>query len=336
MKLFRFTSVLAVLAIVISSTSLDAQDDKKKGPKQVYPVAVFPFAERSSDVKDLGTQVSDLLFASLVVNPDMYLVEREEISKLLNEQELNLSGLVNPDQATKVGQFTGAKILVTGSVLLVGDNLYVVAKVIGTETTRVLGASAKGDPDGDLDELVTDLAKNVVNTIDKRAEELVAKPLSREDRIAALNKALGKGKRPSVYIDIDERHVGQVTIDPAAETELALFCTELGFEVIDPDEGDKSDADLLLLGEGFSEFATRHQNLVSVKARLEIKAVDRRTAQVKTIDRETTVAVDLTEQIAGKTALQDGAARIASRILPRLVDFKDKKKGKNKKKNGKK
>jgi hypothetical protein len=64
-------------------------------------------------------------------------------------------------------------------------------------------------------------------------------------RLAALKKAIGNKKRPSVYIDIPELHVGQATIDPAAETELSLFCTELGFKVIDPDEGEKSDADVL-------------------------------------------------------------------------------------------
>jgi hypothetical protein len=123
-------------------------------------------------------------------------------------------------------------------------------------------------------------------------------------------------KRPSVYIHIPERHVGQATIDPAAETELALFCTELGFKVIDPDAGEKSDADVLIVGEGFSEFATRHGNLVSVKSRLEVKGVERTTGRVLAIDRQTTVAVDLTEQIAGKSALQDAAARIGLRLLP--------------------
>lgn len=30
-------------------------------------------------------------------------------------------------------------------------------------------------------------------------------------------------------IRVAERHVGQATIDPAAETELELFCRETGF-----------------------------------------------------------------------------------------------------------
>ena len=36
-------------------------------------------------------------------------------------------------------------------------------------------------------------------------------------------------------------------------------------------------------------------------------------------DRQTAVVVDLTEQIAGKAALQKAAAEIAERMLPKLV-----------------
>ncbi|MBI2477304.1 MAG: hypothetical protein HYV60_01230, partial [Planctomycetia bacterium] len=124
----------------------------------IYPVAILPFQERGRDAAELGPKVTDLLFAQLIVNPNMHLVEREDIKKLFDEQELNLSGLVNPGQATQVGYLTGAKIIVTGSVIVVDDSLYLVAKIIGTETSRVLGASSKGKADDELDGLVEDLA----------------------------------------------------------------------------------------------------------------------------------------------------------------------------------
>jgi hypothetical protein len=175
------------------------------------------------------------------------------------------------------------------------------------------------------------LAAEVGKTISGRADELVAKPKTREDRLAALKEALGKAKRPAVKIDVSERHVGPVAIDPAAETELALFCTESGFDVYDPDKSGGGKAEILLIGEGFSEFATRHGNLISVKARLEVKAVDAKTGQVVAIDRQTAVEVDLTEQIAGKAALQEAAAEIAERLLPKIVELKPEKKGSPKK-----
>ncbi len=330
-------SWILFVAFALLSALAEAQEKKEdeKSVSAVYPLAIFPFAERGKEVSELGQKVSDLVFANLVANPELFLVDREDLTKIIQELELSQSALVNPREANRVGYLTGAKILVTGSVLQVGEKMYLIAKVIGTETSRVVGASVKGNVRDDLDELAEQLAETLAETIGKRAGDLVAKPVTREDRIAAIKKAIADGKRPKVYIDIAERHVGQATIDPAAETETMLFFNECGFEVIDPDEGEKSEADLLIIGEGFSEFATRHGNLVSVKARLEVKAVDRLTARVMAIDRHVAVGADLTEQIAGKAALQEAAASIAVRMLPKLATKKQsgkKKKGANKRK----
>lgn len=296
----------------------DATAQRK--PPTIYPAAVLPFQERGAEVKGLGTQMTDLLFVQLVADPELYLVERDELTKVLEELELSRSGLVHPAHALDVGHLTGAKILITGSVLQAGGHLYVIAKIIGTETSRVLGASVKGHPNDDLDRLARELAAEVSKTVKRRAADLVAKPVTRVDRLETLKKKLGKGPRPTVAIQVTERHVGQRTIDPAAETELALFCRELGFAVVDGAQGNRGEADVLLTGEGFSEFAARHGQLISVRARLELKAVERRTGRVLAVDRQTTVVVDLTEQIAGKTALQEAAAELASRILPQLAE----------------
>lgn len=314
--------VVALTLMMQTSTTLQAQEKDKS--QSIHPVAILPFQERGREAAELGAKVTDLLFAELVTNPDLYLVEREDINKLFDETELNLSGLVNPGQAIQVGYLTGAKIIVTGSVLVVGDQQYIVAKVIGTETSRVLGASVKGGADDELGPLVTKLAAAVAETISKRSGELVAEPADQKDRIAAIARTIGKGKRPSVRIEVTERHVGQTTVDPAAETELALICRELGFEVIDREAGNRGEADVVLTGEGFSQFASRHGNLVSVKARLELKALDRETGRLYAIDRQVSVAVDLAEQVAGKTALQTAAAEIAERLLPKIVKSKKK------------
>jgi TolB-like protein len=283
----------------------------------VYPAAIFPFEERGAGVKEMGQKVSDVLFASLVTNLNLVLVDRTDIKKAFDEIELSLSGAVTPGDAVKVGRLTGARILVTGSIIEADKTLYLVAKIIGTETSRVLGSSVKGKTSDEIGPLAEQLAQQVAATIGTKVQDLVAKEVKIEDRIAALKKQFGDGSKPTVLIKVHERHVGQPTIDPAAQTELALFCKETGFEVLDAEAGSKK-ADIVIDGEGFSELALRRGNLVSVKARLEVKALDRNDKILAT-DRQTAVVVDLTEHIAGKMALQEAAARIAERLLPKLV-----------------
>lgn len=311
--------LLCVFALQSFADDKDKKDDKEAKPATVYPAAILAFEERGAGAKEMGAKVTDILFAKLATRDELHLVDREDLKKTLAEQELSLSGAVKPGEANKIGQLTGAKILVTGSVIHADKRLYLVAKVIGTETSRVVGASVDGKVGDELAPLVEKLAEKVGAVIGKQSDKLVAKVVAKADRLAALRGKLKKGKRPVVMIRVSERHVGQPTADPAAQTEIGLFAKETGFELIDPDEGLKSKADVLITGEGISEFAGRHGGLVSVKSRVELKAVDRKTDKVIAVDRQTAVAVDSTEQLAGKAALQQAAAALAERVLPKLV-----------------
>jgi TolB-like protein len=308
-------ALLTIGSLAVQTLPIRAAD---QSVKNVYPVAILPFSDHGSGAKGNGEKTTGILFASLAADPNLFLVDRADLTKILEETALSLSGAVAPDKAVQVGQLTGAKVLVTGSVIEAGNSIYVVAKIIGTETSRVLGASEKGKTDEEFAPLVERLARKVADTVVKQADQLVAKPVSPPDRIANVKKQLGKGPLPSVMIHITERHVGMPVIDPAAETEMTLFCKEVGFPVVDPKDGNRKDADLVISGEAFSQLATWHGNLISVKARLEVKVVNRATGKIVAVDRQTSVKVDLAEHIAAKSALQEAAAIVAERILPKI------------------
>jgi TolB-like protein len=284
-----------------------------------HPIAIVSFRERGKEVEGMGGQLGDLLFAKLVADPSLLLVDREDLDTVLAEAELNLSGIVNPQEAIAIGNLTGARLIVTGSVFQIDNAIHVVAKIIGTETSRVVGASVKGEADDELDGLADKLAAKVVQSVKDNSESLVARRVEKADRLEQLKDKLGDARRPAVLIIIEENHVGRTVIDPAAATELTAFCKACGFTVVDRDSGNRQQADYLIQGEGISEFAARHDNLLSVKARLEVKVIDPATGKVVAVDRQTRVAVDLVELIAGKQALQDVAADIAERLLPKLT-----------------
>ncbi len=310
--------ILGILLMVVSMGYVRPLVVHAQTEAAVYPAAILDFEEKGMSVKEFGQKAADIIFAKLSARPDLLLVERQALDKILQEAELNLSGMVDPMQATKIGQLTGAKIIITGSVFEVDKKLYIVAKVIGTETSRVFAASTDGSM-GELAALSEQIAQQIGQTITDKGQELLAVQQTIDDRIATLKKKIAGVNLPKIFIQVQENHVGQAAIDPAAETELIYIFKECGFDVIDPESGNKSDADVVISGQGFSEFALRKGNLVSVKARLELKAVDSKTNQDIAADRITVVKVDLAEQVAGKQALQDAAAVLAERIIPKLV-----------------
>ena len=280
-------------------------------------VAVLDFESKEESVRDLGPKLSALLNAHLSAEPGLILVERAELEKALGEQELGLSGTVSTDTAAKVGHLTGAKILITGKLFKADRDLMVVAKVIGTETSRVYGETGKSPAGGSLDELAAQLAKKIFTTVTGRVETLVASVPTREDRVEAIKKILKEARRPVVSVRIPEQHYGAPANDPAAQTEVSLILQEAGFILAD----EKSDrrADIEITGEAFSALGVRRGNLISCKARVELKAQSRADGKILAVDRETSVAVDIAEQSAAKTALQNAAAELASRLAPKLA-----------------
>jgi len=285
-------------------------------PGDVFTVAIFDFEARDEAVRDLGAKVATLLNAELSAAPTVITVERAELEKVLGEQELGLSGTVSPETAARLGHLTGAKVLVTGRVFKADKELIIVSKIIGTETSRVYGELVKGTPASSLTDLSSELAKKITALIDQKGATLVAKIESREETIARIKKSLSEQHLPSVSVKILERHFGQPVIDPAAETELRKILQECGFVLVD--DKSKERADLEISGEAFSAYGMRKGNLVSCKARVELKA-QKRTGELVAVDRQTSSAVDIAEQTAAKAALAEATLELAERFVSKLV-----------------
>ena len=308
------TYILACAALTLLLTaSVDAAHP------EVVTVAIFDFESKDESIRDFGPKIAALVNAHLSAEPRIITVERADLEKVLGEQELGLSGTVSADTAARVGHLTGAKVLVTGRVFKAEKELVVVTKIIGTETSRVYGEVAKGAAAAtSITDLSAEVATKIARKINDNTEALIARGETREQRIERLLKNLKAGKRGSVSVKIPEQHFGARVPDPAAETEIGLLLQRAGFTLLDEKSTEKPDIEIT--GEAFSATGLRKGNLVACKARVELKAHDRKSGKILAVDRQTSVAVDLTEQTAAKTALQNAAADLSERLLPKLVE----------------
>jgi len=306
------TLACAALTLLLTATAEAAQP-------VVVTTAIFDFESRDESIRDLGPKIASLINAHLSAEPSIITVERAELEKVLGEQELGLSGTVSPDSAAKVGHLTGAKVLITGRVFKADKELVVTTKIIGTETSRVYGEVTKAPAAAmSVTDLSSELAAKLARKINENSEALLARGETREQRIERMLKNLKSANRKSVSVRIPEQHFGTPVPDPAAETEIGLLLQKAGFTLIDEKSTPK--ADIEITGEAFSATGLRKGTLVSCKARVELKAHDRKSGKILAVDRQTSVAVDLTEQTAAKTALQNAATDLSERLLPKLVE----------------
>jgi hypothetical protein len=318
-------------------------------PAQGVTVAVLDYEASAPGNKDMGAQMADVLTARLSVEDSFQLVERSGIAKILDEQKLKLVGLVDQEQAAKVGKLLGAKLLVMGKAFVLDKKLIIVTKVVGVETGLV-----KGDiyPPVELSSPLTDtltpLAARIADLINKNAASLLPKGEELADQIAPILKALGDSPRPTIAVIVPEHHieraVPRAVVDPAAETEIKRTLIQCRFKVVDSGlndladwardmmkgKGDKrpwpaalGEADYVVVGEAFSEFALRTGDLVTCTARAEINVISRKTGAIVLADRHTARSVDLAENTAGKTALQLAGRKLGLEICRKLAEKKE-------------
>lgn len=131
-QMIRATSVLALAA-----APTFAQDDMRP------TVAVLPFVnsaigQANAELQPLSKGIADLLITSMAQNPAIRVVERENLQRLLDEQNLARDGRVDDATAARIGKLLGAKHMVTGSFVTDRSGTMVITiKSIDTETGRI-------------------------------------------------------------------------------------------------------------------------------------------------------------------------------------------------------
>ncbi|HBK68897.1 MAG TPA: hypothetical protein DDZ91_09670, partial [Firmicutes bacterium] len=114
-KNILLTMVTFLLLILLITPVSAAQD--------LYKIAVLPFDDGSIDEVwwgdyNVGSGVSDELVTALLnLTPQKFRVmEREQIQRVLEEQEFGASGLVDASSAAKIGKILGVQFLLIGKV----------------------------------------------------------------------------------------------------------------------------------------------------------------------------------------------------------------------------
>jgi hypothetical protein len=212
-----------------ADTTTEAALETKEVQSADYIVAILPFRVDVDDdgIKAKGHEIAVLLNTSLLQNESIMLVERAQIDAILSEQELGLSGLVDGESAAKIGHLLGAKVLVTGQVMVDQKDLVFAAKIIGVETGVVMGVTESMSMKGSIETLSNSMAKRMGNLFENKGHSLIAKPVESEDLLEKLLPYVDGRDLPSVTIDLLEKRFNKGVEQSVVETELAYYLQKL-------------------------------------------------------------------------------------------------------------
>ncbi len=277
-------------------------------------VAVYDF-KGDGEAASYGNNVTTLVTADLTTETNLVILERAELTKALNEQAFGVSGMVSSDAAAKIGQITGAKVLVAGQVIKTGDNhAVIVAYIIGTETGRLFADKVEGAADN-LMALTSDLSRKIALTITVQTTNLVPpKSESREDYLNRIVKNIRGTNRPSVSVSIQRYNY---PYEPTVDGELGAILLKAGFKVVDGKSDHKPDIEII--GSGDMLALTSRDGLFSCSYGLDVKIQERKTGDIIGFDHQESTATS-NGQVAAFTAAQIKTIdALAERILPLLA-----------------
>ncbi|MDZ7290523.1 MAG: CsgG/HfaB family protein [candidate division KSB1 bacterium] len=171
-KLLRFfaaawsaSSVAFQLFFVSALLAKDAHLFDSVSDSSTITLAVLDFKNNSGlfTLDALEKSIPEMLKTELSRSPSRLLVvERQKLEKILQEQALGQTGVLDEKTAQQVGQLVGAEFLVSGEISTVGPRLRIDCHIFKVATGQVRAEKAIGPGRETTDDMVRLLAANII------------------------------------------------------------------------------------------------------------------------------------------------------------------------------
>src|SRR5215210_1009117 len=114
----------------------------KMAARQKTTVAVVEFTDLQGNVTDFGRFLAEELVTRLGDMEKFRVIERQLLTKIITEQKLSLTGVVDPASAKQLGKILGVDAIVSGTMTNLAQSVRVNARLISTETGEVFATAA--------------------------------------------------------------------------------------------------------------------------------------------------------------------------------------------------
>jgi Ca-activated chloride channel homolog len=148
----------SLLSIVLAGTSL--------APQTKSIVAILDFTNSTGDTANnyLQTAIPEMFSTNLAQSPEVTVLERDRVEKVLKEKGLVMSGLAEGDE-TKIGKILAAEQLLTGSIIKAGTVLRIDVRLVDVTTGKIITSDKKQ----------CSSVNEIIDSVDTLSETVIAK-----------------------------------------------------------------------------------------------------------------------------------------------------------------
>ncbi len=115
-------------------------------PKEITVALIdFENMDEADDYDYMGTLAMALIKEDLTRNDDIILVDRDRLKQIVEEQSLQLSGIMDEETTVEIGKLLGCDYLCSGNFVVMGDEVLLDMSLTEVETGRVTSFSTRGD-----------------------------------------------------------------------------------------------------------------------------------------------------------------------------------------------
>jgi len=117
------------------------------------------FTKDARDFDGLSKGIADFLITEMAANPNIRLIERDQVQKLVDEQKLVTGGQVDRETAVRVGKLLGAQHMIFGGFMAdPKGNFRIDARAVGVERGVIEYSERVQDKSDNVMELIGTLA----------------------------------------------------------------------------------------------------------------------------------------------------------------------------------
>jgi TolB-like protein len=183
-------------------------------------IAALSFTNHTGQMhlSHLEKTIAEHLKNKLAGYPELAVVEREQIDKILQEQALSQTGALQSDQAVKIGQLSNARYIVYGEYSGTPRKLTILAQVADVNTGQLASEKVTGNSDQHLDKMAEILAYNIRHNLTGQGGRVekykVHEGWYGSMAVAATASAVTAGVLYSIYKDsYDNNYLKATTFD---------------------------------------------------------------------------------------------------------------------------